>query len=434
MNRQTADFIEAHRNDDIRRLALAGADRKDVDMPFALDQIAGRQTAQRKLPTWGSTDGIIYPPHISMEQCSSERTARYKAAVAGRIVAERHKETDRDTTAEHVAATTFADITGGFGVDFSFIAHHFDRATYIERQKHLCDIAKENFRLLGLGTAEVICGDGEAWLRDGHDKTSAPLDLIMADPARRDSHGGRTFAISDCTPDVLAMKPLLLAMAHHVMIKLSPMLDWHKAVEDLGQEVREVHIISTAGECKELLIIISRHTDGRPPRIYCADDETTVRFDMTELTSPAGLNNAASCGTSVAALSVTGSTDGELYLYEPNASIMKSGCFALIERRYGVRQIDTSSHLFISDRVVGDFPGRKFAVEAVTTMNKKELKRTLAGIGKACITTRNFPMTVAELRRRLKIKDGGDTYIFATTLPDRSHVLLICRKIAQANM
>ena len=212
MNESTALFIHKHTDDDIRQLALRGTKDPEVDLPFALDQIAGRQTARRKLPTWAKTEGIIYPPHLSMEQCSSEQTARYKAAITGQ-------------------GRRMIDLTGGFGVDFSFMARNFKEAVYVERQEHLCRIARENFQLLGLTQAEVVCCDAVDYLQN-----MAHADVIYIDPARRDGHGGRTYGISDCTPDVIVLRPLLLEKADCIIIKLSPMLDWRKAVSDLGED------------------------------------------------------------------------------------------------------------------------------------------------------------------------------------------------------
>ncbi len=402
----TSDFIASHANDDVRALALKAAGRTDIDLPFALDQIAGRQTARRKLPSWAATEGITYPPHISMEQCSSEQTALYKADIAGRIA----------------GGELFIDITGGFGVDFSFIARRFERAVYIERQEHLCAIAKDNFRLLGLNHAETVNGDGTEYIK----YFSGGASLIFIDPARRDSHGGRTFAISDCTPDILNLMDTLLDKAGSVMIKLSPMLDWHKAVEDIeaaaGRCVSEVHIVSAGNECKELLVVATRRGDGSEGiRLFCADDTIFIseerRGKREEFAAAAGNGEPAD------------DDDDFRYLYEPNASIMKAGCFRAVAQRYGVRQIDANSHLFVSGTPVAGFPGRRFAVQAVTGMNRKELKAVLAGTDRANITVRNFPLTVAELRKRLKIKEGGSTYIFATTLPERKHVLLFCHRL-----
>ncbi len=201
MNRTTADFIRSHADDDIRQLALKGTKDPDIDLPFALDQIAGRQTARRKLPSWAASNEIIFPPHLSMEQCSSEQTARYKAEIAMRLLSQQQK-------------ATLVDLTGGFGVDFSFMAQGFQKAIYVERQEHLCNIARHNFEVLGL-KAEVVCGDSVEYLRQ-----MPHADLIFIDPARRDYHGQRTYAISDCTPDIVALRDVLMEKADHVMIKL----------------------------------------------------------------------------------------------------------------------------------------------------------------------------------------------------------------------
>lgn len=389
MNELTCDYIKANADGDIRQLALKK--EEGVDMPFALDQIAGRQTARRKLPSWAAIDGIVYPPHLSMEQCSSEQTARYKASVAKRF-------TDRGR---------LIDITGGFGVDFSFMVEAFNEGTYVERQEHLCSIAKENLKLLGLESkSKVVCADGVEYL-----KKMEPAALLFVDPARRDANGGRTFGIADCTPDVITLKDLLVGKADYVMIKLSPMLDWRKAVSDMGSEVGEVHIVSVDGECKDLLLVMSKRYNGLE-RIYCVNDESV--FDY----APNDNGSLDIASPSVGA-----------YLYEPNASVMKAGCFAQIGCSFSMKQIGHNSHLFVSNKLVSDFPGRCFVIDRITTMNKKELKTSLSDIGKANITVRNFPMQVADLRKRLKISEGGSTYIFATTLADNKHTLLVCSKI-----
>ena len=382
----TAAFIREHADADVRQLALQGAKYPEVDLPFALDQIAGRQTARQKLPSWAATEGIVYPPHLSMEQCSSEQTARYKARLVG-------------------SGASLVDLTGGFGVDFSFLARGFSRAVYVERQARLCDIARENFLLLGLRQAEVVCGDSTDYLQ-----TMAPADVIYIDPARRDSHGGRTYGISDCTPDVSALRDLLLAKGGRVLIKLSPMLDWRKAVADLGElYVREVHIVSVGNECKELLLLC---TGGNGLRLFCVNDDNV--FEVGD-----GAHEAYGAYEAY----------GAHYLYEPNASIMKAGCFAEVAQRFGVTQIAQNSHLFTSAEPVEGFPGRSFQIEAVTSMNKRELRQHLQGLTQANITVRNFPLSVPELRRRLKLGEGGSTYIFATTFANGDRRLVVCHKL-----
>ena len=393
MNQATIDFIRVHAEADVRQLALQGTKNPEVNLTFALDQIAGRQKAKSKLPSWAAIDGMTYPPHLSMEQCSSEQTARYKASIAGK-------------------GALVVDLTAGFGVDLAFISQSFQQAVHIERQASLCAISSENYKLLGLNHIEVVCADGVDYL---HQLDHA--DLIFLDPARRDDHGARTYGIADCTPNVLELRDELLQKADRGMLKLSPMLDWRKAVEDLGN-VNEVHIVSVDNECKELLLILSK--EEKPLKLFCVnnnqvfDGVTGGRFfcdtarDVTKEPSP--------CYT-------------PHFLFEPNASIMKAGCFALLEQRYNVSQLDKNSHLFVSDSDISDFPGRRFIIEKTTSMNKRELKAALDGINRANITVRNFPLSVAELRKRLKLKDGGDHYLFATTVAGNQHQLFLCRKI-----
>ncbi len=406
----TQEFITQNLDADIRDLALRHAGRTDIDLPYALDQIAGRRTAQTKLPMWAATDGIIYPPHISMEQCSSEQTARYKAKVAQRLIAELPVLPVLPPN-----PTTLIDLTGGFGVDFSFLAPLFDKAVYIERQSHLCDLSRHNMAALGITQAETVCGDCAQIIGEISHAT-----LIYADPARRSASGGRTFAISDCTPDVLAMRETLLDKADFTMLKLSPMLDWRKATADMGSHVGEVHIVSAGNECKELLLVMSRKFTGLE-RIYCVNDDQTFSFtpSQTSQSSPSFHQSQSSQHSQ---------SSSPAYLYEPNASLMKAGCFALIEQRYACRQVSRDSHLFLSSEPIPSFPGRGFAIRAITTMNKRELKATLGGTGQANVSVRNFSMTADALRKKLKLKDGGDTYIFGTTTADSRHVLIICEK------
>ena len=383
VNQSTLDYIRQHADEDVRQLALRGHKCPDVDLQYALEQIAGRQKARTKLPSWAAIDEIVYPPHLSMEQCSSEVTARYKASIAGK-------------------GALFVDLTAGFGVDMALISQGFQKAVHVEQQPQLCAISSENFRLLGLNHIEVVCGDGVAYLH-----TMRHADLLFIDPARRDVHGGRTYDISDCTPNVLEILDEMLEKADRVMIKLSPMLDWRKAVADLGK-VNEVHIISVDNECKELLLILSK--TKKPLRVFCVNNDECFEVVEGISSQPRPL------------------PQNMRYLYEPNASVMKAGCFDLIEQRFGVVQLERNSHLFVSDKEILGFPGRQFLIEKRTSMNKRELKATLADVNQANITVRNFPMSVAELRKRLKLKEGGDVYIFATTISDEGHQLLVCRK------
>lgn len=397
----TAEFIREYRERDIRQLALQANRFPDVDMPYALDQIQGWQIARRKLPKWAACDGVIFPPHLSMEQCSSEHTAQYKLNLAMEW-------------AERVGhASRMTDLTGGFGVDFSFTSCAFAAATYVERNEQLCHIVEHNLPLLGLNNATVVCADAVEYL-----STVEPQTMLFLDPARRDEHGAKTVMLADCTPNVVQLLPQLLEKSRFTMLKLSPMLDWHKAVDDLQGTVREVHIVSVGGECKELLLVLSTVVESEL-KVYCADLSTASDTSSIFVYTP---------GSSAPVANSKLKTQNSKFLHEPNASIMKAGCFDELAAAYGVSPVSRNSHLFLSDEPVDGFPGRSFVVERVTTMNKGELRKALAGIAKANIATRNFPLTVAELRKRLKLKDGGDVYIFATTTAEGEHLLLISRK------
>ena len=450
MNQATQDFIRQHQDEDVRQLAFLGSKYPEVDMPFALDQIRGRKMARVKLPRWASLEGIIYPPHISMEQCSSESTALYKAELAARLLGLPASSSGTEMKAE--SEIEFVDLTGGFGVDFSYIAARLGvKSMYVERQAHLCEAAKENFGRLGLKNAIVKNGDGievlHSFLPKKDDaastddslgiiydqprsllKTNPGLKIIFIDPARRDDAGNKVVSLKDCTPDVTVLQEEMLSKADYVIIKLSPMLDWHRAISELSH-VREVHIISVNNECKELLLVLSARNmgdmeassaDGEVKhagnlRIYCVNDAQSFVCDELDMeSSPVRIAPPV--------------LEEMLYLYEPNASLMKAGCFGVLSDRYDARMLSKNSHLFVSQAPIEAFPGRSFRIIAISSFNKKELKRHLSGITKANIATRNFPLSVAELRKRLKLKDGGETYIFATTLSDESHVLVITEK------
>lgn len=463
VNDKTREFVAMHRDEDVRELALKAKRVDGLDLPLALDQIAGWQIASKKLPQWASCEGIVYPPHISMEQCSSQFTAQYKSEITQTLLvpsatvharmsdsAESDMQTAKSAlhlsdSAESdtqeaktglrmsdsgesdtlVAKRAMADLTGGFGVDFSYLARGFSQATYVERQRHLCELAEHNMAALGLDQARIVCGDGVEYLSQ-----MDPVDFIYLDPARRDEHGSRTYAIEDCTPNVLELRDLLLAKSRFTLVKLSPMLDWRKAVVDFDGAVREVHIVATGNECKELLLVLGRpaqanardSVDGAgsyqclAPHVFCVNDDQRIDYDSVKYTQ---------------GLRIGGKPlpDAKRYLYEPNASIMKAGCFDLVEERFGVTQIGPSSHLFVSEQQIADFPGRGFAIEAVGSMNKKDTKRLLNGVKQANIAVRNFPLTAPQLRKKLKLADGGTVYLFGTTMQGGGHVLLRTSKI-----
>ena len=393
---ETRDFIRSHRKDDVHVLALQAGKYPQVDMQEAVIQIAGWQIAEKKIPSWASTEGIRYPQHLSMEQCSSEITARYKASL--------------------VEGDAFADLTGGFGVDCSFIARRFLHAHYVERQETLCGLASHNFALLGLGHIEVHHADGIVYLQQ-----MAPVDCLYLDPARRDSQGGKTVAISDCEPDVSELESLLVEKGKRVMIKLSPMLDIALAMQEL-KHISQVHIVAVNNECKELIILLEKQREGCSEY---ASKEVVISCEQIVnnlLTKPFSFTLEEERNAFCEYADRLGK-----YLYEPGAALLKAGPYRLLASRYGVKKLHPNSHLYTSDTLV-DFPGRSFQIEAVSGFGKKELKAFLQGIGKANLTVRNFPSSVAELRKKLKMKEGGDIYLFATTLKEGEKVLIKCVK------
>ena len=388
-------FAREHRQDDVRRLALQAAKYPDMDFSFALHQIKGWQVACKKLPSWAAHEHLLYPQQLSMEQCSSEQTARYKQQLVQRLCGQTQNE------------GTLVDLTGGLGVDFSFMAQGFRQAYYVEQQVELCALAKYNFPLLGLSSAQIICGDGTTFLQSMADQAM----FIFLDPARRDATGSKTYAIEDCTPDVALLSDELVNKAQWVVVKLSPMLDWHAAVAQL-KHVCEVHIMGVGGECKELLLVMQQHRGEQPLQLYAVNDDKVFTCSAEEAQQSPPLLQTSTFD----------------YLFEPHASLMKAGCFGALSARYGVKGLATNTHLFAAMMPVNDFPGRQFQVLAVTPFSKKSLKSALHGIEKANLAVRNFPLSVVELRKRLKLKEGGEHYLFATTI-GTMHALIICKKI-----
>ena len=391
LNEATRQFIREHRLDDVQQLALRfkPAPDSEIDLTAALTQIAGRQTIAHKIPSWYEQEEIVYPIRLSLEQCSSETTARYKASL--------------------VSGNSLTDLTGGFGVDTAFMATQFTQAHYVERQAELAAIARNNFAVLGLNPIQTHNTDGIAFL-----KTMPPVDCLYLDPARRSATGKKTVRIEDAEPDILAVQDLLLAKAENVLIKLSPLLDIHAALKVL-KNVKQIHIVGVDNECKELLFLLRGDFSGEPAIICVNIHKQGVQSDT--FTWSEEKNATVSC-----------TSDLKEYLYEPNASLLKSGCYKSIGLRYAVDKLHPDSHLYTSSRYLPNFPGRIFQVETVSLFNKKELKVLLNDIRRANITVRNFPLTVEQLRKRLKIQEGGEIYLFATTLANGCHVLLKTKK------
>jgi len=383
------EFIARHKSDDVRKLAL-GKIPEGIDLPFCLQQIEGWQLACKKIPRWAETEGLLYPPRLSMEQCSSEKTALYKRQLVQRVLCDEMGQ--------------MVDLTGGFGIDFSYMAPLFDKAVYIEQQEPLCQIARYNFNLLGLQHVEVRHSQAEDELENINE-----VSLIYADPARRDNAGRKVVLLEDCQPNVICLQDELLTRSKVVMLKLSPMLDIRQALRQL-RNVREVHVVSVDGECKELLLVM--HQQDTPFCYHCVNLSDSIQ----EIIVPETWCNPVICEKE------------KTFLYEPNASILKAGVQDALCEQLGVEKLHPFSHLYTSSELVADFPGRSFRILGRSDFSKQGLRTLLSGVKQANLTVRNFPASVQELRKKLKLSEGGHLYLFATTLKDESHVLLLCEK------
>lgn len=356
---------------------------------FLARQTEGRKIIATKLPSWAVNMSILFPVKISLEQCSSEATALYKAGL--------------------VSGESLVDLTGGFGVDCSFLSKNFSQTDYVEQNEELCKIAEHNFEVLG-HNIKVNNAESVEFL-----KAMPAVSCIYIDPARRDVKGKKTADLSLCSPNLLEIRDILLGKCNTLLIKLSPMFDISSALE-VFPECRQVHVVSVKNECKELLLLVEKGFCGET-EIFCVDLDELSQV-QPEITSVAS-NLKKEKGE------IISYSPPKAYLYEPNASIMKAGLFKTVANRYNVQKLHPSTHLYTSEEFVPNFPGRSFEIKRVTKVQRKEIQ----DIDKANLSIRNFPGNVADLRKKLKLKDGGDTYIFACTLNDNSKVLIITKKI-----
>lgn len=397
-NDATLDFIRCHAEDDVHKLALTRAP-KGVDLRLALIQIEGRKLIAHKLPTWSQTKGILFPPRLALEQCSSEATAAYKRAIVSRLIG-----------CSCLSSTSFIDLTAGFGVDFVALAPLFSHAVFVDRQAELCELAHHNFPLLGLNKVDIRCCYAEDVLNSYSQQPTAdepPFTVLMIDPARRDAIGRKVALIEDCTPDVCALQDKLRSLARYVVVKLSPMLDLTSALRSLRGAI-EAHVVGVDGECKELLIILTKEHEAIPIDQIPIHVGDSLLFTRAE---------------EAAAQPVFASRLGT-YLYEPNASILKAGAFRTIGLRYSLEKLAPQTHLYTSDHLVTDFPGRIWCIAASTTFAKRELREFLRDVPAADLTLRGFPSSVTALRHQLHIREGGNVHLLATTLANNQRLLL----------
>lgn len=389
------NFILNNENKDVSKLALElrKADLDIEHVEFVLKQISGRQVAKIKIPSWYQNQDVIFPKSLSMEQSSSEQTAKYKA----QLIDKSYK--------------TLVDLTGGLGVDFYFMSRCAHNAVYVEQNEELCEIANHNFKSLELENFEVINADGVHYL--SNDLGAA--DIIYIDPARRISTGQKVFFIEDCTPNIIDIQDILVAKSKKTIVKFSPMLDISSALRDMPY-INEIHIVSVDNECKELLFVLSKDIDAnkRIVAVNIKKNEKEVFNFTTELENNASVRYTDTVGR---------------YLYEPNASILKSGAFKYVGEFYDLDKLHPNSHLYTSESFISNFPGRVFEVSHWLNPNKKNVAEFVKTNKKVNITVRNYPISVSEIRKSTKLQDGGDIYLFATTLCSGKKVWIVCSKV-----
>ncbi|PKA84236.1 hypothetical protein ATE92_2408 [Ulvibacter sp. MAR_2010_11] len=382
LHKDVQDFIKNYK-DDITTLAFTGSPFTNITTQELIQQIESRQKAEKKLPTWYKASGIYYPPKLNIEQTSSEVTAKYKS--------------------ELVSGTSLADLTGGFGVDSYFFAKTHETVTHYEINAELSAIARHNFGMQDKKNIECISGNGIDLIEGKR------FDTIYADPSRRHDTKGKVFFLADCEPNIPKNLSLLLERCNTLLLKTSPMLDITVGLNELAH-VADIHIVAVENEVKELLWLLRKSFEGQPilkAINFSGKSIETFQFNWNK--------------TSAATYDMP-----KQFLYEPNAAIMKSGGFNAISEAFKLSKLHTSSHLYTGDTNI-EFPGRAFTIKQVVPYSKKSMKKALT-FTKANITVRNFPETVATLRKKWKIKEGGDVYLFFTTLMGDEKAMIVCRK------
>jgi len=390
------DIIEyawQHRGEDPVKMLLKGDLPAGIDAHKLAEQLAGLAMAPTKWPWLAENKNVAYPRRLNREQSSSETAARYKASLVGE-------------------GESLADLTGGMGVDSMMFAYRAGQVDYVEQDADLCDIVEHNAKVLGLDNISCHCGDCIAWLKD----SDRHFNWIYIDPARRDSQGRKLVKLTDCQPDVLEMLPLLRERYERLLIKASPMIDIHNSISRLGI-VREVHIVAVGHECKEVLFLVDsgQHSASGGQRVVkCVDTWNGGEW-----------KNEFVWGDDIAPIYAD---KVQRYIYEPNAALMKGGPWGEICQWYGVEKLDRNTHLYTSERLVEEFPGRVFEVEQEVKLNRKTVR---AVVERANVVVRNYPVDAATLRKQLGVADGGEKYIIATTFKGEKKGLL-CRRVSKS--
>lgn len=386
LNTEVQDFINANLNEDISKLLLNGISFSEIETKDIIKQIEAKKRSKKKLPTWFNSKNIYFPNKLNIEQTSSEVTANYKANL--------------------VSGNSLIDLTGGFGVDAYYFSKRIKNVIHCEINKSLSEIVKHNYKTLNINTIECLNENGIEALKH----IDRPFDWIYIDPSRRDDTKKKVFLLSECIPNIKTFQGLFLKYANNVMIKTSPLLDIKATLNDLKQ-IKELHVIALENEVKELLWVLER--DCKTEFIIKTVNLTKQSKQEFEFSFENESNEIAEYTGPIA------------YLYEPNAAILKAGAFNSVSTQLNIPKLHKHSHLYTSNTLI-DFPGRRFKIEKNIPFNKKIFAKEK--ISKANVTTRNFPISVGEIRKKLKIKDGGDIYLFFTTDLNNIKIILVCVK------
>jgi hypothetical protein len=388
LNAVDRQFVQEHLNDDLHRLLLSAHRFPGISVPVAVGQIEALRKVHSKIPSWYRFD-LEFPPALSVEQASSEQTARFKASL--------------------YAGNKMADLTGGMGVDTFFFAQHFKQVTYLEQNSELADLARHNFGILHATNIRVVALPAEDFLNQNTDH----FDLIYIDPARRGDRQQRVFRLEDCTPDILQIKDSLLETADRVLLKTAPLLDLNLAVEQL-QSVAHIWVVSLDNEVKEVLYLLKKSAPaiGNIPIEAVCLGEVPRFFSFTRLEEQAALPPYA---------------PPQRYLYEPDAAVLKAGAFKSFARRFGLNKLHPNTHLYTSETFVPNVPGRSFTIEAVLRYDRKAVQQAIPS-KKANVAVRNFPDSVDQMRQKLGLMDGGELFLFGTTDLEERKILVLGRR------
>ncbi|MGJ3235295.1 THUMP-like domain-containing protein [Marivirga sp.] len=382
-------FIKDHEQDNPAQLVLKQKKFPDLPLKELASQIASRQKAKIKLPEWYA-EKVWFPSKLSLEQCSSEATAKFKSSL--------------------ISGTSFADLTGGFGIDTYYLSQNFSESHYVEQQKELCELALYNFKVLNRNI-NIHHSQSEAFFNS----IKKPLDWIYLDPARRGDRNQKVFLWEDCSPNLVELLPLLFEKAQNILVKAAPMQDISRAIAELDNKVKAVYIIEWQGEVKELIYILSKEAVEYPEihAVQLSDEGKPIfSFNGDKLKEE---ESSIKIGIP------------QHFLYEPSPVMMKAGLFKQLAQKFQLSKLHPNTHLFTCHEIKKDFPGRVFKIENQIPVQKKELKKYLPEM-KANLASRNFPMPIAQLKKKLGLKDGGEHYLFATTLKGEEKALLICEK------